>query len=79
MLVPQPSCLTWGKKRVYDNFPNTKKMIGYTPTMGLKRAEACIRRYLSAVIPCGLQDPGLGNLHDFMPAGAPLLDILAVY
>ena len=56
-----------------------KKMIGYTPTMGLHRDEACKRRYLNATITYGLQDPELEDCKEFVPAGALLLDFLAVY
>ena len=51
MLIVQPDRFTWEKNRTFDKFHITKKMIGYTPTMGLKRDEASRSRYLNAVTP----------------------------
>ena len=54
-------------------------MLGYRPAMGIKRDEPCMRQSLNKASPNNLQDPELGKFCNFVPAGAPLLDFLAVY
>ena len=79
ILVEQPLNQTWGKNKVFNNFPILKKMGGFRPVMWIKKDEPFMRKYLNKVIPHEIQVPELGNFKNFMPAGAPLLDFFEIY
>ena len=47
--------------------------------MGIKIDDSCMMKYLDKVIVTGLQDLELSGFYDYVTAGAPVLDFLAVY
>ena len=46
--------------------------VGYSPVMGQKQDESCMKKYLNRIIVNGIQDPGIGLRSAFIPEGTLL-------
>ena len=79
LLIRQPQVISGVTKKTFNPENLVSIFVGYSPVMGRKQDESCMKKYLNRISGNGLQDPSIGLRSAFLPEGTPLLEYLAVY
>ena len=76
ILIPKPDVKTWGEERTFSKVDMIGACVGFKPRINRKRDGFCMDKFLQRSRSDMLMVPDIGDLKDFLPVDAPLLDYL---
>ena len=76
-LIPQPNRKAWGDSREFNKIYLVSQVMGYRHKINTKSDAKCMNKYLLESLESELVITKLGNMQDYLPVDAPLLDYLA--
>ena len=78
ILIPRTCPNPWRYSGPLEKENLMSSYVGRRPVMGQGNDSQCMTNFMTKVIRDGVQFPSSVRIHEFLPAGAPLLDFLAV-